>query len=205
MLRFLSIRHLAVIDRIELEFGPGLTVLTGETGAGKSILLGAVGLLIGGRASADLVRTGEDSASVEAIFDAPGGRELIVRREVSAEGRSRAFVDGALVSAGALREIAGALVDLHGQHEHQVLLDPSTHLDVLDGYAQLADERENVATAFAAWQALRLERERLLARQRDNASRAEFMAFQLAEIDRVQPKAGEDDELVVDTAGARER
>jgi DNA repair protein RecN (Recombination protein N) len=85
MLRFLSIRHLAVIDRIELEFGPGLTVLTGETGAGKSILLGAVGLLVGGRASAELVRTGEDSASVEAIFDAPGGGDLIVRREVSAE------------------------------------------------------------------------------------------------------------------------
>ncbi len=195
MLRFLSIRHLAVIDRIELEFGPGLTVLTGETGAGKSILLGAVGLLIGGRASADLVRTGEESASVEAIFDAPGGRELIVRREVSGEGRSRAFIDGALVTAAALRELAGALVDLHGQHEHQVLLDPSTHLDVIDGYAQLADEREKVATVFAAWQALRLEREQLLVRQRDNASRAEFMAFQLAEIDRVQPKAGEDDEL----------
>jgi len=195
MLRFLSIRHLAVIDRIELEFGPGLTVLTGETGAGKSILLGAVGLLIGGRASADLVRTGEESASVEAIFDAPGGRELIVRREVSGEGRSRAFIDGALVTAAALRELAGALVDLHGQHEHQVLLDPSTHLDVIDGYSQLADEREKVATVFAAWQALRLEREQLLVRQRDNASRAEFMAFQLAEIDRVQPKAGEDDEL----------
>ena len=195
MLRFLSIRHLAVIDRIELEFGPGLTVLTGETGAGKSILLGAVGLLIGGRASADLVRTGEESASVEAIFDAPGGRELIVRREVSGEGRSRAFIDGALATAAALRELAGALVDLHGQHEHQVLLDPSTHLDVIDGYAQLADEREKVATVFAAWQALRLEREQLLVRQRDNASRAEFMAFQLAEIDRVQPKAGEDDEL----------
>src|SRR5688572_25116318 len=122
MLRFLSIRHLAVIDRIELEFGRGLTVLTGETGAGKSILLGAVGLLVGGRASAELVRTGEESASVEAVFDAPDGREIIVRREVSAQGRSRAFVDGALVTSGALRDLAGALVDLHGQHEHQVLL-----------------------------------------------------------------------------------
>ncbi len=112
MLRFLSIRHLAVIDRIELEFGPGLTVLTGETGAGKSILVGAVGLLVGGRASAELVRTGEESASVEAIFDAPDGREIIVRREVSAQGSSRAFVDGALVTSVALRELSGALVDL---------------------------------------------------------------------------------------------
>lgn len=195
MLRFLSIRHLAVIDRIELEFGSGLTVLTGETGAGKSILLGAVGLLVGGRASAELVRTGEDSASVEAVFDLPEGREVIVRREVSAEGRSRAFVDSALVTAGALRELAGTLVDLHGQHEHQVLLDPTTHLDVLDDYAQLGDERRAVAEAFAAWQSLRLERERRLARQRENASRAEFMTFQLTEIDRVHPKPGEDEEL----------
>ena len=91
MLRFLSVRHLAVIDRLELEFEPGLNVLTGETGAGKSTLVGAVALLVGGRASADLIRTGEDTASVEAIFETPDGRELIVRREISSQGRSRAF------------------------------------------------------------------------------------------------------------------
>src|SRR4029453_5211429 len=195
MLRYLAIRRLAVIDQIELEFGPGLTVLTGETGAGKSILLGAVGLLVGGRASAELVRTGEESASVDAVFDGPDGREILLRREVSAQGRSRAFVDGALVTSAALRELAGSLVDLHGQHEHQVLLDPSTHLDVLDAYAQVPGERVGVAEAFAEWQALRQERERRLSRQRENAARAEFMAFQLAEIDRVHPKAGEDDDL----------
>ena len=195
MLRFLSIRHLAVIDRIELEFGPGLTVLTGETGAGKSILMGAVGLLVGGRASADLVRTGEESAAIEAVFDTPDGREIIVRREVSAQGRSRAFVDGALVTSGALRELSDNLVDLHGQHEHQVLLDPATHIDVLDAYAGLEQERIGVAEAFAAWQKLKLERDRLLTGQRESASRAEFIAFQLAEIDRVNPKPGEDDDL----------
>jgi len=195
MLRFLAIRHLAVIDRIELEFGRGLTVLTGETGAGKSILLGAVGLLVGGRASAELVRTGEESASVEAVFEAPDGREIIVRREVSAQGRSRAFVDGALVTSAALRDLAGALVDLHGQHEHQVLLDPATHLDVLDAYAGLESERQQVAEAFGAWQKLTTERSRLLANQRESASRAEFVAFQLAEINRVGLKPGEDDEL----------
>jgi len=195
MLRFLSIRHLAVIDRIELEFGPGLTVLTGETGAGKSILMGAVGLLVGGRASAELVRTGEESAAIEAAFDTPDGREVIVRREVSAQGRSRAFVDGALVTSGALRELAGGLVDLHGQHEHQVLLDPASHLEVLDAYAGLEQERLDVAEAFSTWRTLNAERDRLLASQRDGASRAEFVAFQLAEIDRVGPKAGEDDEL----------
>jgi DNA repair protein RecN (Recombination protein N) len=195
MLRFLAIRHLAVIDRIELEFGPGLTVLTGETGAGKSILMGAVGLLVGGRASAELVRTGEDAASIEAVFETAGGREVIVRREVSAQGRSRAFVDGALVTSAALRELSGPLVDLHGQHEHQVLLDPSTHLDVLDAYADLEQVRRAVATAFDAWQQLRAERERLRVGQRESASRAEFIAFQLSEIDRVAPKPGEDDEL----------
>src|SRR5688572_32226264 len=98
MLRFLRIQHLAVIDRLELELQPALTVLTGETGAGKSILVGAVGLLVGGRASADLVRTGEEQAVIEAIFDAADGREIIVRREISAQGRSRALIDGALVT-----------------------------------------------------------------------------------------------------------
>jgi DNA repair protein RecN (Recombination protein N) len=195
MLRFLSIRHLAVIDRIELEFGPGLTVLTGETGAGKSILVGAVGLLVGGRASAELVRTGEESATIEAVFDAPDGREVIVRREVSAQGRSRAFVDGALVTSGVLRDLSGTLVDLHGQHEHQVLLDPATHLDVLDVYAGIEQERLAVADAFTEWQKVKGERDRLLASQQESASRGEFVAFQLGEIDRVNPRPGEDDEL----------
>src|SRR5262245_24377502 len=104
MIRFLSVNNLAVIDRLELDFGPGLNVLTGETGAGKSILVGAVGLLVGGRASADLVRTGEDAATVQAVFETPDGAELIVRREVSSQGRSRAFVDGALVTSSSLRE-----------------------------------------------------------------------------------------------------
>src|SRR6187397_2642357 len=112
MLRFISIRNLAVIDRLEVEFEPGLNVLTGETGAGKSILVGAVGLLVGGRASADLVRTGEEQAIVEAIFDTSDGRETIVRREVSTLGRSRALIDGVLTTSGALRDACGGLVDL---------------------------------------------------------------------------------------------
>ncbi len=197
MIRFLAIRHLAVIDQLELEFGPGLTVLTGETGAGKSILVGAVGLLVGGRASADLVRTGEETASIEAIFDTADGREVLVRREVSAQGRSRAFVDGALATSGALRELSAALVDLHGQHEHQVLLDPAAHVDVIDGFANADAERSAVAEAHAAWQRAKTELDRLNANRRENAARAEFMAFQLAEIDRVDPKPGEDDELHV--------
>src|SRR5205807_7857721 len=127
MLRFLRIKRLAVIDALEVEFDPGLNVLTGETGAGKSILVEAVGLLLGGRAAGDLVRTGEDLATVEAIFES-GEEELLVRREVTAQGRSRAFVNGALATATTLRDLASRLIELHGQHEHQTLLDPTTHL-----------------------------------------------------------------------------
>jgi len=195
MLRYLTIRHLAVIDRLELEFEPGLNVLTGETGAGKSILVGAVGLLVGGRASADLVRTGEDAAVVEAIFDAMDGRELIVRREISSQGRSRAWIDGALTTTTALRESCGGLVDLHGQHEHQVLLDPAAHLELLDEFAALSAERERVRSGFARWQQARTERDRLVAGEREKAARAEFLSFQLAEIERAGVQPGEDESL----------
>src|SRR6202051_2212079 len=147
MLRFLRIKHLAVIDSVEVEFDPGLNVLTGETGAGKSILVEAVGLLLGGRASGDLVRTGEDSTSVEAIFET-AGEELIVRREVTAQGRSRAFVNGDLATAGALKDRTARLIELHGQHEHHTLLDPSTHLATLDAFGALDRVSAPVAAAF---------------------------------------------------------
>ena len=195
MIRFLSISHLAVIDRLELEFAPGLNVLTGETGAGKSIVVGAVGLLVGGRASADLVRTGEETATVQAVFEKPDGGELIVRREISSQGRSRAFVDGALVTSAALRDAAGSLVDLHGQHEHQVLLDPAAHIDLLDEFSGLTAARDAVSIAFRAWQQVRDERARLAASEQQKASRAEFLAFQLSEIDKGAPQPGEDEEL----------
>src|SRR5476651_1460617 len=152
MLRFLSIRRLAVIDSVEVEFGPGLNVLTGETGAGKSILVEAVGLLLGGRASGDLVRTGEDSATIEAIFE-NSGEELLVRREITAQGRSRAFINGALATAGALKDLSARLIELHGQHEHQTLLDTGTHLGVLDGFGQLEALVAPVRTAFESWRA----------------------------------------------------
>src|SRR3954467_15610200 len=147
MLRFLRIKHLAVIDSVEVEFDPGLNVLTGETGAGKSILVEAVGLLLGGRASGDLVRTGEDPAPIEAIFET-NGEELLVRREITAQGRSRAFINGELATAGALKDLSARLLELHGQHEHQTPPDPPTHLAVLDEYGRLDALLTPTAAAF---------------------------------------------------------
>src|SRR5829696_7102757 len=112
MLRFLRIRNLAVIEAVEVEFEPGFNVLTGETGAGKSILVEAVGLLLGARASSDLVRTGEPQAIIEALFETADGGELVVRREITSQGRSRSFIGGALATAGALRELSVRLVEL---------------------------------------------------------------------------------------------
>jgi len=194
MLRFLRIARLAVIDAVEVEFEPGLNVLTGETGAGKSILVEAVGLLLGGRASGDLVRTGEDSAAVEAIFQR-GGDELVVRREVTAQGRSRAFVNGSLVPVGTLKDLAGNLLELHGQHEHHTLLDPATHLAALDAFAQLDDARARTGEAFGVWRVALNADAALRATARDRASRVEFATFQLQELDRVAPNPGEDREL----------
>src|ERR1044072_818709 len=152
MLRFLRIRRLAVIDAVEVEFDPGLNVLTGETGAGKSILVEAVGLLLGGRASGDLVRTGEEAAAIEAIFES-GGERLPGRRGITAPGRRRAFINGALVTAGALKDLSSRLIELHGQHEHHTLLDPTTHLDVIDAHGSFAQLLTSTARAFDAWRA----------------------------------------------------
>lgn len=188
MLRFLKVTHLAVIDAVEVEFDPGLNVLTGETGAGKSILVEAVGLLLGGRASGDLVRTGEELAVVEAIFES-GGDEILVRREITAQGRSRAFIDGTLATASALRELSARLVELHGQHEHQTLLDAATHLGILDTFGGLTESIRPVAVAFDAMVAARDELARVRVAAKDRDARLELVAFQLGELDRAALKA----------------
>src|SRR4026207_1777305 len=174
MLRFLRVRRLAVIDSVEVEFEPGLNVLTGETGAGKSILVEAVGLLLGGRASGDLVRTGEDTATIEAIFESRG-EELLGRRELTAQGRRRAFINGALATAGALKELSARLIELHGQHEHQTLLDPSTHLDVLDVVGGLDALLVPTAAAFDAMRASEGELARLRTAVRDRDARQDLV------------------------------
>jgi DNA repair protein RecN (Recombination protein N) len=197
MLRYLNIRNLAVIESLEVSFQPGLNVITGETGAGKSIVVGAVGLLLGDRASSDIVRTGEETAVVQAVFDLDG-REIIVRREVTAQGRSRSFVDGQLVTAGSLKELGVRLVDLHGQHEHQALLNAEVHLDLLDQFAGLSTDRQSVAQAYTEWTDLRQALAEARGRERDRDARAEFLRFQQSEIDRVGPRMAEDEELAAE-------
>jgi DNA repair protein RecN (Recombination protein N) len=196
MLRFLRIRNLAVIEAVEVEFEPGFNVLTGETGAGKSIVVEAVGLLLGARASPDLVRTGEAQATIEAIFETADGHELVVRRDITAQGRSRSFINGALATAAALRDLSARLVELHGQHEHQALLDPLTHLPLLDDFAELGDESARVASAWDVVRTLREQLERSRMDAREKAARLDLIAFQLAEIEKAGPKPGEDEELV---------
>ena len=195
MLRFLSIRHLAVIDRLDVEFGPGLNVLTGETGAGKSMLVEAIDLLVGGRSSADLVRTGEETATVQAIFETADRPEVIVRREISSSGRSRAFIDDTLATAAALREFGESVVSLHGQHEHRSLVDPAEHIDLVDAYASDAERLEEVGAHFDTWRAAADALQRSQMSEREKKARIEIATFQLQEIDAIAPRAGEDDEL----------
>ena len=198
MIRYLAIRNLAVIESVAVDFEQSFNTLTGETGAGKSILVEAVGLLLGGRATQDLIRTGEDVATVEAIFETENGSELIVRREITSQGRSRAFVNGSLATAAALKDLSNRLVELHGQHEHQQLLDPTQHLALLDGWAGLEATRSRVAESFAAVRALREQLDRLRMDDRERAARLDLVEFQLGELRKANLQGGEDETLAAE-------
>lgn len=207
MLTCLRVRHLAIIDQLEVELGPGLNVITGETGAGKSILIDALSLVLGERARPDLVRTGAKQAEVEALFDLGDERdllarleasgiepepELVVRRVVSASGRTRAYLNGNLASAGQLAELAAGLVDISSQHEHHTLVDPSTHLGFLDAFGQLEPLRAEVREAHRALrQADEALREAELAAS-SRGEREDLLRFQIREIDELDPRPGED-------------
>lgn len=197
MLRYLAIRNLAVIDHLEVELAPGLTVVTGETGAGKSMLVQAIDLLAGGRATADLIRTGESLATVQAIFTRTGS-DVIVRREISAQGRHRAFIDDALATSAAIRDLGASLVDLHGQHEHQSLLNPAEHVTLLDAHAELGAQVATVAGVYELWRQAAQALQGIRMNAREKAARLEWLAFQLQELDRVAPVAGEDDTLTAE-------
>jgi DNA repair protein RecN (Recombination protein N) len=198
MIRYLAIRNLAVIESVAVEFEQSFNILTGETGAGKSILVEAVGLLLGGRATQDLIRTGEDVATVEAIFETADGQELVVRREITSQGRSRAFINGALATAAALKDLSNRLVELHGQHEHQQLLDPSQHLALLDHWAGLDTARDEVAAAFDTVRRLRDDLDRLRMDDRERAARLDLVEFQLGELQKASLQPGEDETLAAE-------
>jgi len=195
MIRFLNIKHLAVIDTLEMELEKGLTILTGETGAGKSILIEALGLLLGERASAELVRTGESGAMVQAVFEHEDGSNTIVRREISAQGRSRGFIDDNLVTVAALREFGAGAIDLHGQHDHQALLNSKTHIDFLDAYGDLGTKRLDVATAFKRLRGIEAQIQESTISDQEKEVRISNLRFKLEEINAVAPQTGEDESL----------
>ncbi|HEV2130868.1 MAG TPA: DNA repair protein RecN [Longimicrobiaceae bacterium] len=211
MLSELRIRNFALIERLSVRLGPGLNVLTGETGAGKSIIVGALSLLLGERASGELVRAGAERASVEGVFEIGGGAELlhlldergveaedgvlVLKREVQAGGRSRAWVNGSPTTATVLGELGVALVDLHGQHEHQTLLRREEQRAILDAYAGSAELTNRVADAYRRLRGIRAEIEELERRRREVAQRADFLRFQLEEIEAAALRPGEEEEL----------
>lgn len=212
MLRELRIRDVAIIEDLAIEFSSGLNVLSGETGTGKSIILGALGLVLGARASADMVRTSAESAEVQARVDrdeavdavlaeldlSPGDEDdgLLLRRIVMSTGRSRAYVGESAVTVGVLRRLATVLVDYASQHEHQVLLDEAQHLGILDRFGAHAQLREHVESHIESLRALLDERSRLARLDSEQRAREDYLRFQLDELEALSPRSGEQEELL---------
>ncbi len=208
MFKLLRINNIALIPSLEMELGPGLTLLTGETGAGKSILIDALGLLLGARASTDMIRAGEDAGVVEGVVetaDAAGllephalpvdGDEIVLRREVHVSGKGKATVNGALVPVSLLRELGGCLAAIHGQHEPQGLLDPETHLTLVDHHAGLAADVNAVAEPFRKLRGAESALETLRTNRREAERRREMLEYQAAEIEKAELRPGEEEAL----------
>ncbi|MDX1517008.1 MAG: DNA repair protein RecN [Woeseiaceae bacterium] len=206
MLLRLAVRDFAIVDRIEVEFADGMSVLTGETGAGKSILVDALGLVLGERGGAQLVRSGATRAEFSAEFDL--GRlpqvsawlsehsldaddECLLRRVINADGRSRAFINGNAVTLQQLKLIGDFLVDIHGQHFHQSLARRDVQRDLLDHFGKLTGERDRVASAYVEWRSLDERFGRLAADEAERASRIDLLTFQLLELTTLAAEAGE--------------
>lgn len=210
MLQELDIESYAVVDRLRVSFQPGLNLLTGETGSGKSIVVGSLALLFGARASADVVRAGAKRARVSGIFDAPRDPdalarlaasgiepdgELIVERHVLASGKSRAYVDGSPVPLGLVRELAPHLGEIHGQHEQQTLLSAAPQLRLLDAFAGLAADADGLRDVYRRWRERGDELARLKGDAQERLHRIDLLRHQDAEIRDIAPQPGEDDEL----------
>ncbi len=207
MLKELHIENLAVIENATVSLGPNLNVFTGETGAGKSILIGGINAVLGQRVSRDMVRSGAEKAYISAVFDdipeeaAQALRdagiepedELIISREISADGRSSARINSRAVSVSAVRDIGGLLINIHGQHDSQVLLDPSKHLGILDGYAQTDCELEDYRTSFRELQAVAREISKLKQSEREKSQRTAYLSSVVNDIGPLDLERGEDD------------
>jgi len=217
MLRELIIRNVAVIEELSVPFAEGLNVLTGETGAGKSIVIDALQLVLGARGSETLLRSGVEEAAVEAAFDldrpspvrvileaegisAEPGESLILRRQLFRDGKSKAYANGRLTSAATLRSLGEHLLDIHGQHPGQMLVEPRRHLELLDAFAGLSDDARAYRDRFGQWQALRREREGLLSLERDRLRRQELLEFQRSEVEGARLEAGEEEALSAEHA-----
>jgi DNA repair protein RecN (Recombination protein N) len=217
MLRELNIHNVAVIDALTVSFAPGLNVLTGETGAGKSILIDALQLVLGARSSEELLRSGAEEAMVEAAFDLPAdprvttllagegiaverGEFLVLRRHLFRDGKSKAYVAGRLSSAATLRALGEELVDIHGQHPGQPLLDPKRHRELLDAYAGIVEDVRGYRERYLRWQGLGRERETLLTAQRERERRIELLEHQRREIDGAQLVPEEEESLTAERA-----
>jgi len=214
MLKELNIRNFAIIDQLRVEFAPGLNVLTGETGAGKSIVVDALNLALGERASADLIRTGCNEAVVEASFElghantaglrsllaaqgieVDAGEDLIVRRVLSSSGKNKVYINGSLANLTTLSALGAVLADIHGQHEHQSLLSLERQMEVLDSYGSLTALRDELAISYQRMQNLRKELAELEANERGRAQREDMLRYQINEIESAALKRDEDNEL----------
>ncbi|RQW83519.1 MAG: DNA repair protein RecN, partial [Geobacter sp.] len=211
MLTDLIIKNFAIIDALHVSFRPGLNMLTGETGAGKSIIIDAVNLILGGRASSDLIRTGEDDAVVECLFDIAEheeirkkladsgietGAELLIKRIVSRSGKNRVFMNGGMATTSLLGEITPLLVNIYGQHESQTLLRPENHLYLLDGYAGIVPVRELYSRIHDEYRKTAEELRLLETDERDAFRRIDLLSFQSREIEEAVLLPGEDVELL---------
>jgi DNA repair protein RecN (Recombination protein N) len=211
MIKSLEIKDYALIEHIQVEFFPGLNIITGETGAGKSILIDAMGLLLGERASSEVVRKGSSKSIVEGIFDVTDNdevksiledneiefqSELIIRREISQKGNNRCFINDSPVSLNVIKELGDLLVDLHGQHEHQSLLRSETHIDFLDNYSGNQSLLSNYRSTYLELKLKEKELKELLAKEQSIKEKKEIYQFQLQEIESVDPQLDEDQLLI---------
>ncbi|MCS7053841.1 MAG: DNA repair protein RecN [Ignavibacterium sp.] len=210
MIKSLEIKDYALIEHIQIEFFPGLNIITGETGAGKSILIDAMGLLLGDRASSEIVRKGATKSFVEGIFDVSDNtkvksildeneidfqNELIIRREISQKGNNRCFVNDSPVSLNVIKELGDILVDLHGQHEHQSLLRTETHIDFLDNYSNNQSILKEYQIVYSKIKSKEKELKDLLAKEQSIKEKREIYQFQLNEIESVNPQPYEDENI----------